>query len=243
MTKSSVIEKQPLAVNENKEKQKIKLTYSSLFWLFMLGSVIGFVLEGLWCVVRKGHWENHSATVWGPFCIIYGLGAVAVYIMTAYFKDKNVFLQFALCAASGTLIEYVSSVFQEICFDSYSWNYSNHFLNLGGRVSLQMTLIWGILGILFMRFLFPPLAKFLERLKGKGWRIACICLSVFMCINLLVTSVALTRWKERTAGIEADSAIAEFVDDIWDDEKMEAIYPNMTFINTSEQSGQGGDLQ
>ena len=51
-----------------------RLRYTTLFWLFFLGSIAGFVLEGLWRIILVGHWENHSATVWGPFCIVYGIG-------------------------------------------------------------------------------------------------------------------------------------------------------------------------
>lgn len=69
------------------------IRYSTLFWLFMLGSVAGFVLEGLWCVLCKGHWEHHSATVWGPFCLIYGIGTVAVYLLSVVLKSKNLLVQ------------------------------------------------------------------------------------------------------------------------------------------------------
>lgn len=65
-----------------------KISYTNLFWLFMLGSVAGFVLEGLWCILMEGHWENHSATVWGPFCIIYGIGAAAVSLLSILLKGR-----------------------------------------------------------------------------------------------------------------------------------------------------------
>lgn len=51
-----------------------RMNYASLFWVFMAGSVLGFIVEGLWCVLRKGAWENHVATVWGPLCLVYGVG-------------------------------------------------------------------------------------------------------------------------------------------------------------------------
>ena len=38
---------------------KQKVSYASLFWLFLIGSVTGFVLEGLWCIVRRSYiWKN-----------------------------------------------------------------------------------------------------------------------------------------------------------------------------------------
>ena len=42
-----------------------KANYPEMFFLFFAGSVLGFLLEGIWRVIRTGAWENHAATVWG----------------------------------------------------------------------------------------------------------------------------------------------------------------------------------
>lgn len=212
-----------------RDEASYKIRYSTLFWLLMLGSIIGFLLEGLWCILLKGHWENHSATVWGPFCIIYGIGAVAVYLLSAALKNKNLPIQFAAFMVSGAAVEYFGSLFQEVCFGTVSWDYSAHILNLGGRVSLQMALIWGVLGILFMRLAFPFVNRFLEKMKGKGWRIVCAGMTVFMAVNLLVTSAAVIRWRTRTADKEANNSIIQWLDDTYDDQTMEGLFPNMRF--------------
>ena len=63
-------------------KQKMKeehATYQNMFWLFMISNVLGVILEGLWCLIRTGYWETHVVSMWGPFCIIYGFGAVGFY--------------------------------------------------------------------------------------------------------------------------------------------------------------------
>ena len=68
---------------------KQKVSYASLFWLFLIGSVTGFVLEGLWCIVRKAHWESRTATVLWPFCVIYGVGAVAVDLLAVLLRGRH----------------------------------------------------------------------------------------------------------------------------------------------------------
>ncbi len=93
-------------------------TYCSLFWLFLFGSVVGFVLEGLWCILKKGTWESHSATVLGSFCIIYGFGAVAVYLISMVLKGENLLLQFFLFSVSGALVEYFGSLCSPCLFGS-----------------------------------------------------------------------------------------------------------------------------
>lgn len=149
-------------------KQKsTAVSYTALFTLFLFGSISGFLLEGLWCVVQKGAWESHSATIWGPFCIIYGFGAVAVYLLSCVLRNKNILAQFVVFSLSGAAVEYFGSLFQELCFGSTSWDYSDQFMNIGGRVSLQMTLIWGFLGVLFVRLAYPMISRLLQRIKGK----------------------------------------------------------------------------
>ncbi len=206
-----------------------KVRYSTLLWLFMAGSIAGFVLEGLWCLLLKGHWEHHAATVWGPFCIIYGIGAVVVYLLSAVLKSRHLLLQFAAFTVSGAAVEYFGSLFQELCFGSVSWDYSGHMWNLGGRVSLKMALIWGLLGILLMRFAIPLIHRLFEKTKGRGWRIVCVGLTAFMAANLLITTAAVVRWRARAAGNEAGNPVARWLDDACDDQAMKSLFPNMQF--------------
>lgn len=219
-----------LSVKSIKESTESRITYCSLFWLFLIGSVAGFILEGLWCILKKGAWESHSATVWGPFCIIYGFGAVAVYLIATVMKGKKPLLQFILFSVAGTVVEYLGSLFQETVFGSTSWDYSSHFMNIGGRVSLQMTLIWGILGISFVWFVFPSLVRFLKKMEGNSWRIGCLMLSVFMAVNLLLSAAAVMRWKDRlTDNIPAANVFEQFLDESYGNDAMEKRYPNMKF--------------
>lgn len=220
-----------LTKKTGKEYVAAKITYRSLFWLFLTGSVAGFVLEGLWCVFLMGVWENHSATIWGPFCIIYGFGAAAVYLLSTIMQGKNLPLRFILFTIMGALVEYFGSLLQEVIFQSITWDYSGHFMNINGRVSLQMSLIWGILGIAFVRFVFPPLLRLLEKAEGKFGRISCLVLSVFMAVNLLLSSAAVMRWRDRLAdNAPASNAFERFLDETYNNDFMEKIYPGMRFL-------------
>ena len=207
---------------------KKSFTYSALFWLFLFGSIAGFLFEGVWCVFRKGYWENHSALVWGPFCIVYGIGAVAVYLLSGCLKKKWP-LQFLAFSLSGGMVEYFTGLFQELVFGSVSWDYSKHWLNIGGRVSLKMALLWGVLGILFAHFIYPYLNRLLNKCRGRISKVACIILTVFMAANLLVSSVAVLRWRERTNDMPPSNKVEEILDQFYDNETMKEIYNNMRF--------------
>lgn len=210
---------------------KNTITYPTLFWLFMFGSIAGFILEGIWCVLRTNAWENHTATVLGPFCIIYGIGAVVFYLVSSFVRGKKLLLQLLLFSIVGALIEYFGSLFQEIVFGSVSWNYNDHFLNINGRISLQMALIWGILGVFFVRFAFPSLVRLMRKLNRRFWKVACAMFSVFMAVNLSLSAAAVMRWKDRLAdNAPAANAFEQFLDEAYDNEVMKSYYPNMYFF-------------
>lgn len=213
-----------------KKKEHEKITYGSLFWLFLFGSVVGFVIEGLWSIYRKGNWESHSTLVLGYFCIIYGFGAVAIYLVSALLKGKNLLLQFVVFALAGSAVEYLGSLFQEVVFGSASWDYSGYFMNLNGRICLQMTINWGILGVAFGHFVFPAIVRLLEKTENKAWHVACVLLSVFMLFNFVLSSAAVLRWRERLVDKQMPSnALEQFLDDNYDDEAMRKNYPNLKF--------------
>lgn len=212
-----------------KEIKPCKLNFATLFWLFIFGSVVGFLIEGIWHIMKTGHWESHVTTVWGPFCTIYGVAAALIYAVSYPLRNKNVAVQFCVYAGIGTAIEYFTSLFQELIFGSTSWNYEGHFLNLGGRVSFKMTLVWGLLGLLFVRFVFPYLSLFLEKIQKRSWNIACVFCSAFMAVNLLMSAGAVMRWGNRMKAEPADNEWEEFFDRRFDDERMKKTYPNMVF--------------
>lgn len=205
------------------------INYQTLFWLFMLGSIAGFLVEGVCHIFKAGFWENHSAVVWGPFCIIYGVGAIAVYVLSCGLLTQGRFQKFSVFALSGAIIEYFASLFQEICFGSVSWDYHDHFMNIGGRVSLQMALFWGVLGLLFMESIFPVVNHALFRMQGRGLTVACTVLSIFMAINLIVSIAAVSRWRQRQNDIPSTSTIGTTLDGYFSDEVMTRLYPNMRF--------------
>mgnify|MGYP000123753652 FL=1 len=206
------------------------LSFSSFFWLFMLGSILGYLLEGVWCILTKGHWEHHAATLWGPFCIIYGIAAVLLYIAALYIRRQRLLIQLGLLMGIGVLIEYAASFFQEFFFGSVSWDYSEHWFHLNGRVSLRMAFLWGLLGFVFLRVLFEPLTFLLQKLKGRGWRLLCACLTLWMSANLLLTSFAVLRWQRRLEGVPASTPLENYLDETYHDQIMIQRFPNMRFM-------------
>lgn len=218
-----------------------RLKYSTAFWLFFFGSVGGFILEGIWRIIKYGRWENHSATVWGPFCIVYGLGAMAMYIAAYYLKGQKLPVQFIIYCVAGAAVEYAAGLFQEVFFGSRSWDYSNYVLNINGRISLVMSLVWGVLGVAFAKLVFPLIIRVQNKIEGKLNSVLCFVLSIFMAANLLVSAAAIMRWERRLKGIEPRGEVERILDKRFDNERMRKIYNNMHFIDeATEKESSGG---
>ena len=208
-----------------------KLTYADIFWLFLFGSVIGFISEGVWSAWRFGAWANHSATVWGPFCIIYGFGMVALFLIARKVARYNVFLQFMLFCLGGAILEFVCGLLQELVFGSRSWDYGGPFY---GFINLEMTLIWGAMGVVYAWLVFPSLNRLVGKFTHGGWLMACCLLSVVLLIDFAVTSLAVWRWGSRLQGVEARTRADSYLDLHYDNSRMSEIFPNMEFRKLGE---------
>ena len=53
-----------------------KLTFFHLFWIFVICSVIGLVVETIVSYPIDGIWKDRAGLVWGPFSPIYGVGGM-----------------------------------------------------------------------------------------------------------------------------------------------------------------------
>ena len=207
-----------------------KVNYRAVFLLFFFGSIAGFFMEGLWAKARTGQWANHSAVIWGPFCLVYGIGAVVMYAAYFYVEHRNPAIQFSAYFVIGSVVEYFSSVFQQLLLGSTSWDYSGEIMNLGGRICLLMGVIWGILGILVSHLIFPLIKEPLSRLRGKRGILLCGVLTVFMVVNIVATTTVIQRWQNRVRDIPAQNMIEAVIDQKYTNTKMEALFPNMDFI-------------
>ena len=208
---------------------RIFYAYEQLFCVFFFGSILGFVIEGIWHIILTGAWVDHSATVVGPFCTVYGAGAVAAFLVARILPRRSVGLQFVAFALAGGAVEYFTSLFQERTFGSVSWDYSSHTLNLGGRVSAQMAILWGFLGMVFVGLIYPVLKKRLCRMHTRRWHVFCIACSVFMAFNLFVSASAILRWKERKQDLPPSSQWETYLDNTYPDARMEYVYCDMHF--------------
>ncbi|MBQ6381126.1 MAG: putative ABC transporter permease [Clostridia bacterium] len=207
-----------------------KITYDKLFWLFMAGSLTGVVLEGLFCLILKGHWESHVVTILGPFNALYGAGAVLFYSVAALLKDKNIVLKVALITAIATVLELLCGILLADGLGMKAWDYSKVMFNYRGIICLSFSLGWGGAGLAFC-LLFDKIDRLFCKLKGKKTHLLCIVLSVLMVINLCLTAVCIVRWSERHYHTATNSKLGKLVDEAAPDQWMQHRFIEWEFID------------
>ena len=220
----------PQKVQSQKEqKNKSVFAYGcdfyKLFLLFIIGAFLGDITETVFCRITMGTWMSRSSVVWGPFSIVWGLGiAVVTALLYKYRNSSDAFLFFTGVFLGGAY-EYICSVFTEVVFGAVFWDYSGLPYNLGGRINLLYCFFWGIAAVVWFKKLYPPFSALIEKIPIKPGKILTWSLIVFMTCNILMSSVALIRYNSRSNNIAAYSSIEEWLDEHYDDERMEKIYP------------------
>lgn len=208
------------------------VTFTRMVWVFLIGSVIGYIVETLFCLAKLGFIESRQGMLYGPFSQIYGFGAVMmVLLLTPFMKRGDKWLFFG-GAVVGGVFEAVCSVIQELMFGTVSWEYSAHaFSLLGGRTNLIYMLFWGILAFVYLKLIYPRMIQFIDNLATRPKRFFTYVIVIFLCANMLLSSIAVARWSNRVANIPAKNSVEVWLDERYPNEMLQEIYPNMQFVS------------
>ena len=203
--------------------KKFAREFLKLFWIFVFGCIMGYVMEVIFNFVRTGEFETRQGLIYGPFAPVYGIGTLAFYLILP--KFKKMWQVFLVSGVLGGVTEYLCSFFQEKLFGTISWDYSNQLFN--GRTSILYCLVWGALGVAFIKFVYPYFDKIFDKVLYKiGTKVITAFAVVFMIFNISISSLAAQREYERREHIEAGSRMDVFLDEHFPDEILDEVYRN-----------------
>ena len=209
-------------MNNKKLKDEIIL----LFWLFIIGSIAGFIYEVTIVFFQKGHFELRQGLIYGPFIPVYGIGVMIYYIVLSKIKTKNKVLIFLITMLLGGVTEYVCSFIQEKAFGTISWDYSYLPFNINGRTSLLHCIYWGIGGVLYITFVEPWINNISKKINIKFIKLITIIISIFIIFDITITWKAAERQTERKNNMGPENHIDLFLDKYYPDEYMDRIFNN-----------------
>jgi len=122
--------------------------------IFALISFGGWVYETIYCSVVEGEFTKRGF-LFGPTCPIYGIGALAVWLVLG--QISNPFIVFIIGGFLATVIEYSTGLFLERRFKKKWWDYSMFKFNLHGRICPQASAVFGAFSVTSVFVLVPTM--------------------------------------------------------------------------------------
>ena len=126
--------------------------------IFALISFGGWVYETIYCSVVEGEFTKRGF-LFGPTCPIYGIGALAEWLVLG--QISNPFVVFIIGAVLATVIEYSTGLFLERRFKKKWWDYSMFKFNLHGRICPQASAVFGAFSVTSVFVLVPTMLNIL----------------------------------------------------------------------------------
>jgi len=234
-----------------KDKKKITILGINLWEIlayFIIYSIAGYFIETCFALVRYGVLESRQSFLYGPFCSIYGIGAVIMIIFLQYFMKNNITL-FTGGFIIGSITEYLVSLIGEWILNVKWWDYSNMPFNLNGRICISYSIFWGVLAILLMKKIHPHIinliAYALKKFNGHIVKSTISIITILMFIDCLISGHAINLFTirmvaEHDLNVENKEFICEMndrindtpltsklINTIWDNNKMIKTYPNL----------------
>ena len=244
--------KQEKEINLGEKKKKITINGISVWRIlayFIIYSIAGYIIETLYGIITKGVWESRQSFLYGPFCGIYGLGAVVMIVCLHKFPKKFNAL-FIGGFIVGSVVEYIVSLVGELLLGVKWWDYSGMPLNINGRICVYFSVFWGFLGIYLIASLNPKVDRIINWIKSKfktykGLKTCVVTVFVLLMIDCIATAFAIEFFLVRmivkndipVANKEAvieqydkiygNEKLSKFIYEFWGDKKMIRTFPNL----------------
>lgn len=232
------------SVRAQRAPRYLNLSLFTLFWIFFSASIIGLVLEDVFHLVVYSGWESRAGFVWGPFSPIYGVGAVVLTFFLNRFYYTHDLIIFLVAMVLGATLEFCASWMMEYFWHAVAWDYTGTFGAIAGRTNFFFGVMWGILGLFWVRMIMPIIKKIQRHFSQPYPKIynviTWICI-MFMMVNAAVTVLALHREGQRALDIPPANQIDVILDDVFPDEWLQERFHNMTVSSEVAVGSTSGD--
>lgn len=166
------------------------------FAIFLFYSFLGWVCETVFCSLAARKFINRGFLS-GPFCPIYGFGALLVILLFSGLQN-HVLLLFVCSMVGASALEYLTSFLLEKLFRLRLWDYSNRKWNLHGRVCLRNSLLFGVMAVLMVTVIHPYVSRWMAALPETVLWVGFLFLAAYFLLDTGVTVYALLTIRRQT---------------------------------------------
>ncbi len=171
-----------------------------LLTYFVIYSCAGWIMESIYRSVSEKKLIN-TGFLKGPYCPIYGIGAIIIYVFLSRFKG-NILLLFVMSCIILSIWEYIVGFILEKAFHTKYWDYSDHKFNIKGRICLLNSLYWGILAVIFIHFICPFVSEKIQAIDSIYLTIVIYFILVIMLIDAITTIINIKSLQKTLEKIE-----------------------------------------
>lgn len=211
------------------------MTFYSFLFLFFAYSFLGWVGEVLYTAVTKRRYQDRGVLN-GPLCILYGIGAHLISFALRDLSNDSWFFLAVFSAVYATVIEWVAGHILERTSHTRWWDYSDMPFNLDGYVCLGASALWGVLGVVAVKWGNPLLLALYGLLPHRLIAIILWAALVIFAIDAVGTLLAMLGLRYRwAAGAEIENRLANFTVNTgmallgWVEQRMNKAHPALTF--------------
>ncbi len=180
--------------------------FIELILLFTIYSFIGWVCETCCCSFLAKKFVNRGFLN-GPFCPVYGFGALIAVFLLSPFTDTMPFPgNYIVLYLAGTvlmsILEYFTGFLLEKLFHTKWWDYSDRKFNLKGRVCLGNALLFGLMAILVMEFVHPAVMRLLGFLPFLLSAVLAAVLFIYFIADCCITVRTILQLNGKLAQLQ-----------------------------------------
>lgn len=209
----------------------IFLTY---FILFLIYSFLGWTIEVIVTFYKDKKFVNRGFLL-GPYCPIYGFSSIVMILYLNRYCDSFITV-FLLAVVVCSIIEYLVSYLMEKLFNARWWDYSNRKFNINGRVCLENSIWFGLLGTLLIYVVNPFLYNLISKMSDNVLLIVGSFLLIIFVIDLIISLNVTFKIKSNiTKLIKKDSTedfnhkIKELIDSRLLNRRLFKAFPKLKF--------------
>lgn len=163
-------------------------TIEIYFLLFITYAFFGWLMEVICKLIQEKRFINRGFLI-GPYCPIYGWGALAITILLKKYLDDPIAL-FFMSVIICSVIEYLTSYILEKKYHARWWDYSNKKYNINGRICLETLIPFGLLGMVISYFTNPIFFSWYSSLSDIGLHIISgLLLLIFITDNIISSRI------------------------------------------------------
>lgn len=200
--------------------------FDKIFLFFIIGSVFGGFFEEIQWFIIHGTWTCRHDLLYGPFSTLYGFGMILFLILLEpQNNERGVGKTFFYSFVIGGAFEYVAGVLAEYVLHTKFWDYSSMFLNINGKTTIPIMIIWGLLGTVLLKIIYPVVSHWIEKIPYKIGKLLNFILFIFIFWDMLLSYSVFGRMLMRKSGTPPKTFIGEYYDRKYNDDFMYKKYP------------------